>query len=138
MSSDAYIDKRNQKGDRSGNLLVGPTVSPVVLIAARNANWTIYLQNLRVHLATPGFEGSYWSFRDSTFMQISGQIQTDHTSVSMGFPYSFDIDFGPNGIALTAGADFVFDPIASGAYGTITWNAYHDLTTKTDPYSNKE
>jgi hypothetical protein len=137
--SDGYRVRRTQYRDVSGSLLVGPTVAPVVLVACKSANYTLFLQELKVHVASPGFDGSYWSFRDSTpGVPISGQIPTDHSPVAPGFPYSFDQDFGPEGIALTPGADFVFDPIASDAHGTITWTGYMKLTSTVNLSSNLE
>jgi hypothetical protein len=135
---DGSLKYRQVYGSLSGGVVVGPTVGPVVLQANKSSNWTIYLQRLTIQVATPGFEGSYWLVRDSTGVQLTGQIPTDHASVTPGIPFSLDVNFGAQGVPLTAGADLVLEAIASDAHGTVTWDAYRKLSTTVDIYSNKE
>lgn len=134
-----YLSYLHTYGNRSGSLLVNNTsVVPVTLLAARNTNWSIKLQYIKVKISSPGFAGSLWQFVDSAGNPITPPIPTDQQSIGINPTQAFDFDFGPEGIALAPGADFIFNFMASDAHGSVTWGAYNKLTTVVDIVSNKE
>lgn len=108
----------------SGSLIINNTPTPTTLVAAKNPYYTIYVQYVNVHVNATGFDGSFWSLRDSVGNLLTDPLQTDHSPQTPGGPYNYTLDFGPDGFPLTAGADFVFDGTMSGATGSLTWQAY--------------
>src|SRR6266576_1614612 len=108
------------------------SVVPVSLLVAKNANWSIKLQYLRVKISSPGFAGSFWQFNDSAGNPLTSVIPTDQQSIGTNQTQAFDFDFGPEGIALAPGADLVFNFTASDAHGLVTWGAYNKLVTVVD------
>jgi hypothetical protein len=126
--SDGYLRRQRNYSTRSGSMLIS-TMVPVVLVTCRSVLYSLFLQRVQLYVASPGFEGSYWKLIDSCNVPISGQLQTDHAPASAGFPYTYSLDFGPEGLALSPGANLVLDGTISDAHGSIVWDAYCKLTT---------
>lgn len=91
------------------------------LVTAKNANTTIFIQKIHIQVIT-GNAGSTWGFEDSTDVEVTGDV-----SVATG-PQHIDYDFGPEGVPLTQGANFILEVTNAGATGVVSWEAYQKLT----------
>lgn len=121
--ADAYKAIRNVYPDISSNISITTATDDTTLVTVKT-NYTIFLQ--RVHVQVTGASaGKTWQIVDSagTPIQLAGPFATDtdgsHT----------DVDFGPQGIPLTAAKNLVLDVSATGAAGWISWEGYQKLTT---------
>ena len=114
----------------SGDQTVTTSTDNTTLATARNASHTIFLQKVHVSI-TGASAGKTWQLTDSasTPVQLTGPFATDTDGSH------FDRDFGPDGIALTAGANLVLDISATGAAGFVSWEAYQRPTSTVAPPS---
>lgn len=117
-----YARKRIQFKDVSGDLTVASATDDTTLVTVRNAVHQVFIQKIHVQITTAS-SGKTWAFKDSagTPVIVSGLLATDVA------PATYDIDFGPVGVALTVGKNFLFDVSATGAVGRISWEAYERL-----------
>lgn len=123
--SDGYRKQRNLFGNYGGGLLVTPFIGQSTLVPAKTLH-TIWLQRVHVHVAS-GLAGVTWSIEDSAGNKITGDLVT--TPSPTQDPIAAEFDFGPEGVPLTAGSNLLFIPSATGARGTITWDAYQKLSS---------
>ena len=119
---DGYERLRRWNSDISGQQVVGTATGDTTLVTVK-ANHTIFLQHLVV-LGTTGSAGKTWSVEDSagTPVSISGSLPMDTA------PVEYEIDYGPEGIALTAATNLVLNVSATGAAGHVIWTGYQRLT----------
>lgn len=120
MSGGDYTRYRKIYQDMSGGLLDAGGAD-ATLASARNTSHTIFLQKAHIQI-TGASAGKTWQLTDSGGSQLTGPFPTDTDGSH------YDMDFGPVGIALTAGANLVLDVSAAGATGIVTWEAYQKLT----------
>ena len=120
-----YARKRIIYQDISGSLSVTTATDDTTLVTARNANYTIYIQKIFAQVTAAS--ATTWTLKDSagTPVSITGALSTASA------PVSFNIDFGDNGVALSAGKNFLLDVGATGAAGQIVWEGYMRLTPDT-------
>lgn len=105
----------------SGTLSVLAATDDTTLVSAKT-NHTIFFQKLHVEV-TAGSSGKTWTFKDSAGTPVNLVPSVDASAVA-----HFDFDFGPEGIPLTQGKDFLLDVSATGAVGWVSWEAYQKLT----------
>ena len=119
---------------------LGPYVSGATAVSTTNTadgvitdgGYTIWVQRVHIHV-TAGMMGTTWNIQDSTGASITGNVST--TPSPTADPIAAEYDFGPEGVALTAGANLVFVPSSGGAAGVITWDAYQKLSS-TQPFGS--
>ncbi len=118
--ADGYVKRRRIYGDVSGSLLVGTLVGQTALLPGR-PKYTICLQRSNLH-ASGLLAGATWALQDSTGVPITGplSVATADTSDMAGLN-----DYGANGLKLTEGAGLTFVPSATGAAGSVIWEAYY-------------
>ena len=130
---DTYGRRRRENENISGQRIVATTGTSGTLKAAKNANYTIYIQRLHVHITT-GSASKTWSVEDNGSPIRS---LTDTLSAAVA-PASHEIDFGADGVALTEGKDLVLTIGATGAAGIVVWEGYQKLTAVIGIYSRAE
>lgn len=147
--SDGYRKQRSIYGNYSGSLLVtpfvGPTATLVVVKPASNpispkdasdGGYTIMVQRVHMHISG-GQTGLTWQVQDSNGNSLTGPVSTTSNTTTVGQdtsiptqdPIQAEYDFGPEGIALSAGANLQFVASGTGATGLVTWDAYQRLTS---------
>ncbi len=120
--SDGYLRKREFYGDESGGLMVTAfTAQTTVQKCPPSSAIHVQRGHFRVNNASGGVT---WTLQDSAGVVVATVSAAAATVSPTG-----DFDFGPAGVALTAGADLVFVPSAPGAVGAVSWEAYPQLTT---------
>jgi len=112
---------RNFYGDLGGSQAVAVGTGDTTLATCKT-NHTVFVQRLHLQVTT-GSSGKTWSIEDSNGVSITGPIPCDTA------PMSIELDYGPIGIALSAGYNLVLNVSAAGAIGLVTWDAYQKLTT---------
>ena len=141
--SDGYRKQRNIFGNLGGSLLVTPFVGQTTLVTPTPARtippvdtgWTLYLQRVHVHCSA-GQNATTWDIQDSNGNSYTGAISVAPVTTTVGDlvspptqdPIQAEFDFGPEGIALPAGASLKFIPSNTGAAGIITWDVYQKIT----------
>lgn len=120
----SYWGYRKHFQDISGSLNVGAATDDTTLVTVRDADHTIYIQV--IHVQFTNSNAATWSFEDSA----GSPIQVAATAAAVAGTHS-DYDFGPVGIPLTAGKNFVLNVSATGASGRVTWEGYHRIATVT-------
>ncbi len=117
--ADGYLNSQKLYGNDGGSLVVTAFTGTTTLVTHR-LKQTIYVQRIRVRV-TAALAGTTWSIEDSTGVSLTGAM-----SVATA-PADFDIDLGSHGAGVTALADLLFIPSATGAKGVITWDAFQKL-----------
>lgn len=120
--SEAYRRKQTFYQDVSGSLTLGASTDDTTLVTVRNSSHTIFLQKLHIEI-TAGSSGKTWTFKDSADTPVLLVPNVDAGAIA-----HFDFDFGPTGVPLTQGKNFLLDVSAAGAAGQVTWEAYQKLT----------
>jgi hypothetical protein len=115
-----YTKNRVVFKDASTNLVVLAGTGDTTLITARNTSHTVFVQRIIAYITTNAAQS--WSFEDSAGFQIA-EIPT-----SPGDSTRWDFDFGPRGVPLTAGANFLLNVSAAGLAGHIEVDAYQRFT----------
>lgn len=117
--SDAYQRYREWHEDISGTLALTTAGTTATLVTAKSQDHAIFLQKLHVRVTTLS-GGKTWTIADSASTPIpaTGALPMDAA------PASFDLDFGAEGLQLTAGKNLVTTISAAGAAGVITWEGY--------------
>jgi hypothetical protein len=121
--SEPYRRKRSFYQDVSGTQKVVAATDDTTLVTARNTSNTLYLQKLHVEV-TAGSMGVTWTFKDSAGTPVLLVPSLDASAI-----VHYDFDFGPEGIPLTEGKNFLLDVSAAGATGWISWEMYQRLTS---------
>jgi len=109
-----YARKRIIYEDVSGSLLVATSTDDTTLIADK-ANYTVHIQ--KIHMQTSTTNAATWTFQDGAgTVIINGAVNTALAHQ--------DFDWGPEGLTLATGKGLVLNVSATGAGGSITWEAY--------------
>ena len=98
------------------------------LIAARDANHTIFVQKIVVSITT--YAAKTWTFQDdeSTAVLIAFLSVKSAATAEVSESGTVTWDFGPYGTPLTEGADLDIIMSATGVAGRIHIEAYHKPT----------
>lgn len=121
--SEPYRRLRSFYQDISGSLRATTTTDDTPLVVVRNANSTIYIQRVIAYITTDAAQS--WTFQDSA----NTPLVVCTVTTSPGVDTRWDFDFGPNGVPLTEGKNFVLNVSAIGLAGHIEWNGYQKLTS---------
>lgn len=108
--------------DISGSLSVVAATDDTTLVTNPRTADTIFLQKLHIEI-TAGSAAKTWTFKDSAGTPVNMVPTVDASVVA-----HFDFDFGPRGVPLTEGKNFLLDVSAAGAAGWISWEGYQKLT----------
>jgi hypothetical protein len=122
--SDPYRRRTSFYQDISGAFNVGTATTTTTLVTARNANYTIWIQKLHIEVTTSAVQT--WTFADSAGTPVNIVPAVSTSSIA-----HFDFDFGPEGVPLTLGKNFVLTISAAGAAGWVSWEGYSVLANGT-------
>ena len=97
------------------------------LITAKSANHQIFVQRVKVTITT--YAAVTWLFKDSAGTPVPiWLISIPAAAVALpSESNSMIADFGPEGIPLSIGKNFLLDVSAAGAAGTVQVEAYERL-----------
>lgn len=119
---DAYLEYRRIYSDISGTLALTTSTDDTTLVTNANVNDTIFIQALRVYILTDAAQSI--SFEDSNSpAKVVARVPT-----SPGADMPFVWDFGPKGVPLTVGKNFVANVSATGLAAHIEWDGYQKRT----------
>lgn len=118
-----YRENRTFYQDVSGTLSVVAATDDTTLVTVKSVNNTLYLQKLHIEV-TANSAGKTWTFKDSAATPV---LLVPAIDAGAGIAH-FDFDFGPNGIPLTQGKNFLLDVSAAGAVGWVSWEMYEKKT----------
>lgn len=121
--SDPYRRARTFHQSISGNLAVTSSTDDTTLVTVRNANTTIFIQQVYAYITTDAAQS--WSFEDSN----GTAVKVCKVTTSPGVDTAWRWDFGPRGVPLTEGKNFVLNVSATGLAGHIEWEGYAKLTS---------
>jgi hypothetical protein len=122
MVGDAYVGARLNATDISGSLTAVAATDDQTLVTARNASTTIFIQRVIVYITTDAAQS--WAFTDSN----GTPVPVCKVTTSPGVDTRWDFDFGPRGMPLTVGKNFLLNMSAAGLAGTVNWYGYSKLT----------
>lgn len=125
MEGDAYTRERLLYQDVSGTLDVTTSTDDTTLITVRNATHTIYIQQIFVFIKTDAAQSLSFEDSNSSAKKIFG------VSASPGLNAKFSMDWGPRGITLTEGKNFLLNVSATGLACQITWYGYQKMSSAT-------
>lgn len=120
---DAYRRQRTFHRDISGSLTLAAATGDTVLVTVRNANTTIYVQQVIVYITTDAAQSM--SFEDTA----NTPVVVCKVTTSPGVDTRWSFDFGPNGRPLTEAKNFNLNVSAAGLAAHIEWYGYSKITT---------
>lgn len=119
---DAYLEYRRIYSDISGHQAIAAADTTTTLVTNRDStNDTIFIQKIRAYVLTSAAQTA--SFQDSGVPKIIARIAS---SPVVDSPYEWD--FGPRGIPLAAGKNFVLSLSAAGLALNVEWDGYSKRT----------
>mgnify|MGYP001562051219 CR=1 FL=1 len=124
---DAYLKRRCQQQDISGELVVTATTGDTTLVTVKNSSYTLYIQSIVAYITTDA--AASWSFESATGAEIAV------VTTSPGDNTRWAFDFGPEGKSVTSGQNFVLNVSATGVAGHIEWSGYQKLNSGVAPSS---
>lgn len=116
----------NDQQNISGSLAVAATDGDQTLVTARGTAFTLFITRIVVWISTTAAQS--WSFEDSN----SSPKQIAEVTASPGDSTRWDFDFGPRGVPLTEGKNFLLNVSAAGLAGHIEWYGYQKQTSNTN------
>lgn len=120
MAAEGYLQQRRWNQDISGSLrTTAGTTSPTLVTNARPLTDTIFIQRIHVEVTTGAAQT--WTFGDNTPLDLV-------PALSVASIAHFDFDFGPTGMPLAQGKNFVLTISAAGAVANATWEGYQKRT----------
>ncbi len=122
-----YARYQKLYSSKSMTLQVLTTTDDTTLITSRSANHEIWIQRIVVSITT--YAAKTWTFQDSTATPIKiAHISIPAAAVALPSESNAMVhDFGPEGVRLPLGKNFVLDVSATGAAGTVHIDAYERL-----------
>lgn len=133
MSSSAgdYVRYRKLYQDISGQLKVVAATDDTTLVSAKSAGHTLFIQRIEVNITT--YSAKTWLFTDSAGTPVPlGFFSIPAAAVALpSESNSIILDFGPEGVQLTEGKNFLLDVSAAGAAGMLKWQGYQRLAVTT-------
>ena len=100
------------------------------LITVRNSSHTLYIQRIVVNVTT--YAAKIWTFQDNAGTPVSiGKVTIGAAAPATEGDQTVTIEFGPVGVALTAGKNLMMLMDATGAAGQVHVEAYERLTPNT-------
>jgi hypothetical protein len=121
-AGDSYLQERRNALDISGSLTAVAATDDQTLVTVRNTSTTIYIQRVVVYITTDAAQS--WAFTDSN----GTPVPVCKVTTSPGVDTRWDFDFGPKGMPLTQGKNFLLNMSAAGLAGTVNWYGYSRLT----------
>lgn len=122
--ADAYLRQRQINPDLSLSTALGTAATTQSGLIACRANHTVYVQRIHVHV-TVGSAGKTWTFQDSNGTPVLITQALDMSAAGA----DYELDFGPNGVALTATKNLDLVISAAGAAAIVTIEAYQRLSS---------
>lgn len=120
MAAEGYLQRRRWNQDISGNIRsTAATTTTTLVTNVRPLTDTIFIQ--RLHLEVTTGAAQTWTFGDSTPLDLV-------PAVSVAAIAHFDFDFGPDGMPLAQGKNFLLTISAAGAVANCTWEGYQKRT----------
>ena len=103
--------------DVGGTALLAAAGDDQTLVTNPNAAYSIFVQKIRAHVTTDAAQSASFEDSNATPKKIAQII------ASPGLGYQ-EWDFGPQGVQLTEGKNFVLNVSAAGLAMTIQWEGY--------------
>lgn len=132
-----YTRYRKLYQDISGQLNVVAATDDSTLVTAKSANHTLFIQKIEVNITT--YSAKTWLFKDSASTPVPiGFFSIPASAVALpSESNSIILDFGPEGVQLTEGKNFLLDVSAAGAAGMLKWQGYqkYGVTTSGGSYN---
>lgn len=120
MAAEGYLQQRRWNQDISGSLrTTAGTTTTTLVTNQRPLTDTIFIQKIHLEITT-GAAQTY-TYGDSQPLDLV-------PAVSVASIAHFDFDFGPTGMPLTQGKNFVLTISAAGALTNSTWEGYQKRT----------
>lgn len=102
------------------------TTGPVTLVTARNSQYQIFIQRIKVSVVT--YAAKTFTFEDSTGTPVViGIVSVPAAAPTAAGEQAYTFDFGPEGTALSVGMNFVLALSAAGAAARVHWEGYMRL-----------
>lgn len=126
-----YVRYRKLYQDISGQLNVLAATDDSTLVTAKSAGHTLFIQKIEVNITT--YSAKTWLFKDSAGTPVPiGFFSIPAAAVALpSESNTIVIDFGPEGVALSEGKNFLLDVSAAGAAGMLKWQGYQRLAYTT-------
>lgn len=120
MAKGDYVQLRRENQNISGNLRTTAATTTTTLVTnTRTTTDQIFIQRIHIEITTGAAQT--WTLGDSTPLDLV-------PAVSVAAISHFDFDFGPEGMPLALGKNFVLTISAAGAVGNLTWEGYQKRT----------
>lgn len=104
--------------DISGTLEIAAADGDTTLVTNPNTAYSIFIQQIDVQIKTDAAQS--WSFEDNaSTARIVGSVPS-----SPGVGHREVADYGPLGVQLNEGKNFLVNVSAAGLAGTIVWRGY--------------
>ena len=110
-------DYNSRFQDVGGTSLLAAADGDLTLVTNPNAAYSIFIQKIRVHVTTDAAQSASFEDSNSTPKKVSQII----ASPGLGFQ---EWDYGPQGVQLTEGKNFILNVSAAGLAMTIQWEGY--------------
>lgn len=129
MGGKDYGFYQRQYHSKNATLEVVAATDDSTLVSAKNDNYTVYVQRITVHITT--YSAKTWTFQDSNGTpKPIGHISIPAAAAALpSESNAMVLDFGPEGVPLTAGKNLVLNVSAAGAAGIVVVQAYEKLTS---------
>ena len=119
---DAYLQARDAHRSANGQLHFTTSDVTQTLVTVKSSSHTIFIQKLYVTIKTDAAQTI--TFEDSN----TSPVFVQKTDSSPGANTEYIWDFGPTGVPLTLGKNFVATFSAAGLAGHIEWYGYQRKT----------
>lgn len=130
MAGDYEKYRRHYERIDADLVVAAGDAGPSTLKAVRNANYTIFVQKIKVSVTT--FSAKTWTFKDSAGTPVPGAvISTTAPEATVPGIQDYEFDFGAAGYPLTQGKDLAVAYSAAGAAGIVHVEAYQRKTAVT-------
>lgn len=128
-SAGDYVRFRKLYQDISGQLQVVAATDDSTLVTAKSTKHSIFIQKIEIEITT--YSAKTWTFTDSAGTPVPiKHISIPAAAVALPSESNTMIaDFGPEGVQLTEGKNFLLDVSAAGAAGIVKWQGYQRLTS---------
>lgn len=132
-----YIRYRKLYQDVSGQVNILAATDDQTLVTCKSASHTLFIQRIVVDITT--YSAKTWLFKDSTSTPVPiAALSIPAAAVALpSESNSIVFDFGPEGVQLTEGKNFLLDVSAVGAAAMVKWQGYQKfgVTTPASSYA---
>lgn len=122
------IRRENENKSTAVNVATGDT-SKDNIVAVKSANHQLFIQRIKFFPVT--YAAKTWTFQDDAGTPVPiGFISIPAAAPTTGGQTAFyDLDYGPEGVALTAGKNLDLAMSAGGASGKLVVEAYQKIVS---------